>query len=305
MHKNTDNHEPLASLYKREYNKTNWILGKKGSSMGYLMGIDLGTSSAKAMIMDEEGECRALAFRDYDIQFPKAGYAEQDARMLWQAAAESIQAVMAQGEIRGDEISAIGLAGQMHGLVTLDREKNPIRPVIIWADKRSERQVRKLRGTTAEENACNPASAGFWLPSLMWMREEEPEFFDRICHILLPKDYIRYCLTGIIGTDYSDASGTLMFRMQKGIWDWENIEKYRIPREVLPSCEKSVKIIGTVTEEAGRLTGLAKGTPVICGGRGRPDAACRQRSDQTRPACDEHRYGQSDRLYQRPVISGL
>lgn len=234
--------------------------------MGYLMGIDLGTSSVKAMIMDESGECKALASRDYDIQFPKAGYTEQDPGMLWQATVQSIRAAMSQCWIHGNEIASIGLTGQMHGLVTLDREKRPIRRVIIWADQRSIRQVRKIRGTTVEENACNPASTGFWLPSLMWMREEEPELFDRIRYILLPKDYIRYCLTGMIGTDYSDASGTLMFHMQKGTWDWENIEKYRIPREVLPSCEKSVKIIGTVTEEAGSLTGLAKGTPVICGG---------------------------------------
>lgn len=234
--------------------------------MGYLMGIDLGTSSVKTMIMDENGTCKALAFRDYDIQFPKAGYTEQDTGMFWQSVIQSIRSAMNQSWLKGSEISAIGLTGQMHGLVTLDREKKAIRPVIIWADQRSERQVRKLRGTEAEENGCNPASAGFLLPSLMWMREEEPELFDRIRYVMLPKDYIRYCLTGTIGTDPSDASGTLLFHMKNRTWDWETARKYRIPQEVLPVCEPSTKIVGAVTEEASRLTGLAKGTPVICGG---------------------------------------
>lgn len=234
--------------------------------MGYLMGIDLGTSSVKTMIMDENGECKALAFRDYNIQFPKAGYTEQDTEMLWQAAIQSIRAAMIQCWIRGSEISAIGLTGQMHGLVALDKEKKAIRPVIIWADQRSERQVRKLRGTAVEENACNPASAGFLLPSLLWMREEEPELFDRIRYVMLPKDYIRFRLTGTIGTDPSDASGTLLFHMKDRTWDWDTARKCRIPQELLPACEKSTKIIGTVTEEASRMTGLAKGTYVICGG---------------------------------------
>lgn len=234
--------------------------------MGYLMGIDLGTSSVKAMIMEENGDCKALASRDYDIQFPKAGYTEQNPEMLWQAAVQSIRSAMVQSRLCGSEISAIGLTGQMHGLVTLDAEKRPIRPVILWADQRSERQVRKLRGTVTEENACNPASAGFLLPSLMWMREEEPELFDRIRYVMLPKDYIRYRLTGTIGTDPSDASGTLLFCMKDRVWDLDTAEKYRIPPEILPPCESSTQIIGAVTEEAGRLTGLDRGTLVICGG---------------------------------------
>lgn len=234
--------------------------------MAYLMGIDLGTSSVKTMIMDEEGECRALASKDYDIQFPKAGYAEQDPVMLWEETVKSIQAALAQCRISSDEIAAIGLTGQMHGLVALNRDKEPLRPVIIWADQRSDREVRRLRGTVTEENACNPASAGFMLPSLMWMREEEPELFDHICYAMLPKDYIRYRLTGTIATDPSDASGTLLFHMQEGRWDTETAERYRIPVSMLPPCEKSTQIVGNVTEDASRITGLKKGTLVICGG---------------------------------------
>lgn len=234
--------------------------------MAYLMGIDLGTSGVKVMIMDEQGDCKALAVRDYDIQFPKAGYTEQDADMLWQATVQCIRESMSRCWIKGSEIAAIGLAGQMHGLVTLDKEKKPIRPIIIWADQRSDRQVRKLRGSMTEENACNPASAGFLLPSLMWMREEEPERFDRICHVMLPKDYIRYRLTGTIGTDPSDASGTLLFHMKNGVWDLDTAGKYRIPPEILPPCEKSTQIVGKVMESTSRVTGISKGTPVICGG---------------------------------------
>lgn len=234
--------------------------------MAYLMGIDLGTSSVKAMIMDEQGTCMALAARDYDIQFPKAGYTEQRAELLWEKTAEAIGEALGKSGLPAGEIRAIGLAGQMHGLVTLDGSGEPIRPIILWADQRSERQVRRLRGTGAEERSCNPASAGFLLPSLLWMQEEEPEFFDRICHVMLPKDYIRYRLTGVICTDPSDASGTLLFDLMDQKWDADTARKYRLPMDILPPVRPSLEIIGEVTEEAGALTGLAKGTLVVCGG---------------------------------------
>ncbi|MBR5508782.1 MAG: xylulokinase [Lachnospiraceae bacterium] len=238
--------------------------------MAYLIGIDLGTSSVKTMIMDERGDCKALVSREYDIQVPQAGYAEQSADILWQSTVQSIRDALAQCWIHGNEIAAIGLSGQMHGLVTLDHEKQPVRPVISWADQRSERQVRKLRGSIAEEHSCNPASAGFLLPSLMWMREEEPEMFDQTRYVMLPKDYIRYRLTGVIATDASDASGTLLFQIKERKWDKETAEKFWIPYDILPPVEESMAIIGTISESASRLTGLAKGIPVVCGGGDSP-----------------------------------
>lgn len=234
--------------------------------MACLMGIDLGTSSVKAMIMDEQGMCKALASRDYDIQFPKAGYTEQRAELLWEKTVESIRNAIAASGLSGEEIRAIGLAGQMHGLVTLDQDREPIRPIILWADQRSERQVRKLRGTAAEERSCNPASAGFLLPSLMWMQEEEPELFERIRYVMLPKDYIRYRLTEMICTDPSDASGTLLYDMMKQKWDLDTARKYRIPTDIFPPVSQSLEAVGEVTGNAGEVTGLAKGTLVICGG---------------------------------------
>lgn len=234
--------------------------------MAYLIGIDLGTSSVKTMIMDEQGTCRALVSRDYDMQFPRAGYAEQSAVLLWEKTAESIREAIAKSGLKNEEICAVGLSGQMHGLVALDERMEPVRPIILWADQRSERQVRKLRGTAAEENSCNPSSAGFFLPSLLWMQDEEPELYDRIQYVMLPKDYIRYRLSGVVCTDPSDASGTLLFHMREGRWDEETAKKYRIPLEILPDIRLSVETVGEVTEAAREATGLAKGTLVICGG---------------------------------------
>lgn len=236
------------------------------SRMAYLMGIDLGTSSVKVMIMDEQGRCLALAAEGYDIQLPRPGFAEQSPELLWESACKSIRQAFAGCRVRGDEIAAVGLTGQMHGLVTLNGRGETVRPAIIWNDQRSERQVRKIRGTAVEEHACNPASTGFWLPSLLWMQEEEPELYDQIRHILLPKDYIRFRLTGEIATDPSDASGTLLYHMEKRAWDEETARRYHIPMEFFPPCRESMQIVGEVTKKAEEETGILAGTSVICGG---------------------------------------
>ncbi len=235
----------------------------------YLLGIDIGTSSAKALVMDRHGITVAAASVDYDISTPLPGYAEQDAEMLKQAAFAAIKDAVTQAG-GGDTILAAGFTGQMHGLVCLDSGGRPLRPVIIWADQRSTEQLAFLREIGAEAVAMNPASTGFLLPSLLWVRQHEPEVFSKLRSVLFPKDYVRFCMTGIQSTDYSDASGALLMNPRTFRWDEDICKACHIGSELLPPIQASTEIAGQVTVSAARETGLQPGTPVICGGGDTP-----------------------------------
>lgn len=237
--------------------------------MAYLLGIDVGTSSAKVMIIDEAGEKIAGGSSEYDIDIPQTGYAEQSCALLWEAVCSALKQALQRKAIR-EEIAAVGVTGQMHGMVMLDGDKNPVRPTIIWADQRSVRQVDFLQTLHLEEHVGNPMATGFLLPSLLWVKENEPENFARMRYVMLPKDYIRYRLCGSIGTDYSDASGTLLFHLEQADWDRQTLEKLDIPLSVLPPCHSSCSIAGEVSAVSGRETGLKPGIPVIWGGGDTP-----------------------------------
>lgn len=234
--------------------------------MPYFMGVDLGTSSAKAMIVDERGESMALAAAEYDIAIPRMSWAEQDADLLWRACAGCMQRALAQGGIAGEEIAAVGLSGQMHGLVALDADCRPVRPAIIWADQRSVAQVEQLRELGAEDVALNPAATGFLLPSLMWLRAHEPENFGRVAHVLLPKDYVRLMLCGELGTDVTDASGTLALDGARRAWALPLLKKLALDAALFPEVHLPQAIAGQVTRKAAEMTGLRRGTPVVYGG---------------------------------------
>ena len=186
----------------------------------YYIGIDLGTSAVKLLLVDQYGKIIKSAVRDYPLYFPHPGWSEQDPQDWWNAVTEGVKELL-QG-IDTDMVRAIGCGGQMHGLVALDQENRVIRPAILWNDGRTEKEVDYLNNTVGKDclsaRTGNIAFAGFTAPKILWMRNNEPENFDRIAKIMLPKDYINYRLTGVFSSDYSDASGTLLLDVAHKRW---------------------------------------------------------------------------------------
>lgn len=238
--------------------------------MGLLLGIDIGTSSSKAIVMDERGNCISTGLSLYDINIPSPNFAEQDAQMLWRSVCSAVSSAVSQDSTIKDNIVAIGVTGQMHGIVSLDVNMNPIRPVIIWADQRSGKQIRELRKTDLDQRVGNLASTGFLYSSLLWIKENEPENYALIHKVLLPKDYIRYRICKEIGTDYSDASGTLLFNIHSNSWDTKELRRQGIPEEIMPQIFHSSEIAGFTRKEFCLCTGLAEGIPVVYGGGDTP-----------------------------------
>jgi len=235
-----------------------------------LMGIDIGTSSVKALLMDERGRQLGLAQEAYDIRVPAPGYAEQDPDQWWELACRASRAAVARAGVAADRIAAVGLSGQMHGLVALDEDGRPVRPAMIWCDQRSAAQKRKLERILPPEEmgrlVQNPAATGFQLLSLMWLRENEPDVYRRVRAVLLPKDYVRYRLTGRIGTETTDASGTSAFSVAERRWSAELLAKLELDPALFPAVSEPWQIGGTVTPAAAAEAGLSPGTPIVFGG---------------------------------------
>lgn len=235
-----------------------------------LMGIDLGTSSVKVCIMDLHGNVVATGQEVYDILTPRHGYAEQDIELLWIATVKAIKHAMFIGNIDPVDIRSIGLSGQMHGLVLIDKQMRPVRPAIIWADQRTKQQVEDIYGIVGKdkfkETTLNSLGTGFFICSLMWIKCNEPENYAKSYRAILPKDYIRYRLCGELGTDVTDASSTQAFDTAKRSWAFDIIEKIGINRELFPTCGEAYHIAGEITQEACEETGLRRRTPVVYGG---------------------------------------
>lgn len=238
--------------------------------MNYFMGIDLGTSSAKVLVTDEYGNTAALAQREYPIQRPGPGYAQQDMEVLYQAVKDAVREITRDHPDLPGRILAISYSGQMHGLVMLDSRNRPAGDAIIWCDQRSAGQIDAIYSAVTKEAynriTLNNASAGFLLTSLLWVRENEPERYDRIRTVMLPKDYIRYRMCGETGTDLSDASATGAFDTGKGMWADSILEKLDIPSSFFPPCHVSHEPAGRITAVCGEETGLKRGTMVVYGG---------------------------------------
>lgn len=238
--------------------------------MAYLIGIDVGTSSLKTLIMSENGDIAAVASRNYHIDSPQAGYAQQHPAVWWNACKETISQTLAESKIAPQDIKAIGFSGQMHGLVPLDEKYALIRPAILHCDVRSASQVReiekKLGPSRIRSLIGNPVYTGFLLPSLLWMRENEPKEFERIRHVCLPKDYIKYRLCGILSSDWSDASATLAFDVSANSWSEELFKLFDLPKEIFPPCFNTYTPVGTLCKEAAAETGLMENTLVVAGG---------------------------------------
>lgn len=238
--------------------------------MSYLMGIDLGTSSVKAIIMDLDGNIIGLGEESYDVQTPSIGCAEQDIELLWEATARTIKQAITKGTINTSDIKSIGFSGQMHGLVLLDKQMKPIRPAIIWADQRTKQQIDNIYNIIGmdefRKTTLNSLSTGFFICSLMWIRDNEPENYNRAHKAVLPKDYIRYKLCGELATDVTDASSTLAFDIAKRCWAFDIIEKIGIDPGLFPKHGESYQIAGEVAKECEEKTGLRCKTPVVYGG---------------------------------------
>lgn len=239
--------------------------------MAYLLGIDVSTTGAKALLIDERGHVMASHTTEYPLSTPKPLWSEQDPADWWQGTCASIKAALSKANLSGEDVSAVGLTGQMHGLVMLDRSAQVLRPAILWNDQRTGSQcawiTEKVGGLDRLlQLTGNQVLPGFTAPKIVWVRDNEPDVYDRTTHILLPKDYVRFCLTGEFATEVSDASGTSLLDVANRCWSKEMLDALEIPIGWLPTCTESDQVSGRINESAAQVTGLKVGTPVVGGG---------------------------------------
>jgi xylulokinase len=236
-----------------------------------VIGIDVGTSGCKSIIVDGSGTVVASALEEYPLSTPRPGWAEQDPAHWWAAAEKTLAAVL--GAVPGavGRIAGIGLSGQMHGLVALDRDRAVIRPAFLWNYQRTHAQCRQVFEAVGGEEKLlaytnNSMLPGYTGGKILWLREEEPASWERVSVILNPKDYIRFRLTGELATEVSDASGTGLFDVKNRKWSDALLAKLAIPRAILPPCFESPEVTGRTTRAVMERTGLPQGTPVVGGG---------------------------------------
>jgi xylulokinase len=236
----------------------------------YFLGIDVGTGGTRALVIDEHGRTISSATEDHQaFSSPQIGWAEQDPADWWRACRIAVSAALAQAKLSGEQIACVGLSGQMHGAVLLDRQDVVIRPALIWCDLRTEKQCRDLTAQIGRERlvqlTCNPALANFTLTKCLWVRENEPGNWERVRSLLLPKDYIRFELTGERAIDVADASGTLMLDVARRRWSMEMLELVGMDESFLPRLYESSEICGQISSLGAAATGLKIGTPVVAG----------------------------------------
>lgn len=244
--------------------------------MSYLLGIDIGTSGTKTVLFAPDGTVIASCTEEYPLYQPQNGYAEQNPEDWWQAVVKTVNAVIQRSGISNGNIKGIGLSGQMHGLVMLDKKGDVIRPAILWCDSRTGKECEEITDLIGAERlielTANPALAGFTAGKILWVRKHEPEHYAKCAHILLPKDYIRFRLTGEFATEVSDASGMQLLDVPRRCWSEEVLRKLDISPDLLGKVYESPEVTGTVTKQAAELTGLKEGT-IVAGGAGDNAAA--------------------------------
>ncbi|MEM1178738.1 MAG: xylulokinase [Acidobacteriota bacterium] len=238
--------------------------------MAYFLGFDVSTTATKAVLVDEGGRVASTASSAYDLSVPKPLWAEQDPELWWRAARESVRAAMEKVGAGAASIRSIGLTGQMHGLVMLDKAGRVLRPAILWNDQRSAAECAEIRDVLGLERLVrltgNDAFPGFTAPKALWVRRHEPEIYARVEHVLLPKDYLRYRLTGEFATDRAGAGGTLLLDLRSRDWSTDVLGATGIPLAWLPPTHEGPEITGVVSQAAAEALGLAPGTPVVAGG---------------------------------------
>jgi xylulokinase len=235
----------------------------------YLLGLDLGTTGCKALLTRTDGSVVAGATTPYDLSTPRPLWAEQDPEEWWCAACASIAAVLLAPGAAGGRVLSVGLTGQMHGLVLLDSARRVVRPAILWNDQRTSDECRSIEERVGEDRllalTANAVLPGFTAPKILWVQRHEPEAWSRVASVLLPKDFIRERLTGVLASDVSDASGTSLFDVEHRDWSSEMLAALDVPRRLLPDVFESADVSGHVHAAAARATGLTEGTPVVAG----------------------------------------
>ncbi len=237
----------------------------------FFLGMDLGTTSLKIIIMGGSGEVVASVTKEYNVYTPHEGWSEQHPEEWWKACKEGIKEIINRSGVKSADIKSIGLSGQMHGLVALDSNGNVLMPAILWNDQRTQDECDYLNKEIGQDKISkytgNIALTGFTAPKILWVKKHKPDIFDKIRHILLPKDYIRFRLTGEYASEVSDSSGTLIFNVADRQWSNEMINILGIDKSILPVVYESYEVTGKVSKMVSQETGLKEGIPV-CGGGG-------------------------------------
>lgn len=238
--------------------------------MSIAIGLDVGTSGARAVAVDERGAVVAARSSDYPMHTPRPRWTEQDPADWWTASCEVLAGVASAGREEGESVAGVGLTGQMHGSVFLDAGGEVIRPALLWNDQRTDRQCAEITDRVGAERLVeitgNPALTGFQAPKVLWLRDEEPDAYARLAHVLLPKDHVRHRLTGELATDAADASGTLFLDLRARSWSTEVLDALEVPAEWLPAVLEGPDRSGEISGAASDATGLEAGIPVAAGG---------------------------------------
>ncbi|MEE2934613.1 MAG: xylulokinase [Planctomycetota bacterium] len=238
--------------------------------MSFYLGIDVGTSGTKTLLIDEAGKVLAEANAGYPLHQPKPGWTEQDPEDWWKATVKTVRGVMRASKLKPDAIKAIGLSGQMHGSVFLDKHDQVIRNALLWNDQRTVAECDEITSAAGGRKrlikmVANPALTGFQAPKILWLRNQEPEHFDRLAKVLLPKDDVRRRLTGNYVTEVSDASGTLLLDVVRRKWSKQLLSKLGLDADLLPSVVESDEVTGTLTSGAAKVLGLTTSCKVVGG----------------------------------------
>ena len=235
----------------------------------YLLGIDSSTTATKALLIDAAGGVVAVASTSYPFERPRPGWTEQRPDQFWDGTVKSIRAALDKAGATGQDVAAVGLTGQMHGMCLLDGHGEVIRPAILWNDQRTVRQCEAISQAIGAQRVLditgNPVLTGFTAPKILWTRENEPDAYRRVAKVLLPKDYVRYRLSGEFFSDVSDASGTSLLNVRDRQWSDEALVALDIPRAWLPEVTESPVVSSRVSREAAAVTGLLAGTPIVGG----------------------------------------
>ena len=239
--------------------------------MKYWLGIDVGTGGSRALLVRADGAVvRGVTAAHEDILMHQPLWAEQRPQDWWKASSQAVRQLLAETEVHREDIAGVGLSGQMHGLTLLDAADRVVRPALIWCDQRSQEQVDWINAKAGKdmvlEQTANPVLTGFTAPKLLWVRDHDPASYERVRRMLLPKDYIRFCLTGEYASEVSDASGTALFDVIGRRWAMPLIDKLGIDAAILPEVVESPQLTGRISVSAAQETGLRAGTPVVGGG---------------------------------------
>ncbi len=243
----------------------------KHAVRGCLLGIDVGTSGLKALLLSPAGRLLGSVMEAYPLEVPRPGWAQQQPSLWWAACRRAVRRLLGSGSRAPREIVGIGLTGQMHGSVFLDAKGKVLAPALLWCDQRTAPECDEITRRVGGRRALlrytfNPALTGFTAPKILWVRRHLPQVFRATAKVLLPKDYVRFCLTGALASDVSDASGTLLFDVRRRRWSLPVLKALGLPRQLLPDTLESAEISGRISRAAAAATGLLEGTPVVAGG---------------------------------------